>query len=379
MLDSLKSTISRNITNAKGWKTNRKIVVIESDDWGSIRMPSIKIKEKYERLGYNLNKNPYCLFDTLANSEDLSSLFELLSKYKDYKNNHPIITFNTVVGNPKFDFIKSNNFELYQFESFKETLQRYYPNENTFQYWKEGVNSKLITPQYHGREHVNVPLWLNQLRENNKPILDAFNFGFWGLPSEMFLPKILDIQASYDSNSPENTEFYKKSISEGLQLFEAIFGFKSKSFIANNYVWSSELNSTLKENSIDYLQGMKYQKLPLDNLKKVREKIGLHTGLINKNNQLHLVRNCVFEPSQYPNRDNVSECLKQISQAFLFHKPAIITMHRLNVIGALSENNRNQNHKQLARLLHEIIKKWKNVEFMTTDELGDLIIESKNI
>jgi hypothetical protein len=43
MINSLKSTLSRNLTNARGWRTNRKIVVIESDDWGSIRMPHMLI------------------------------------------------------------------------------------------------------------------------------------------------------------------------------------------------------------------------------------------------------------------------------------------------------------------------------------------------
>jgi len=30
----------KNASNIPGWRTNRRIVVIESDDWGSIRMPS---------------------------------------------------------------------------------------------------------------------------------------------------------------------------------------------------------------------------------------------------------------------------------------------------------------------------------------------------
>jgi hypothetical protein len=43
MINSLKSTLSRNLTNARGWRTNRKIIVFESDDWGSIRMPHMLI------------------------------------------------------------------------------------------------------------------------------------------------------------------------------------------------------------------------------------------------------------------------------------------------------------------------------------------------
>jgi hypothetical protein len=38
MFKELKTSMTRNLTNAIGWRTNRKIVVIESDDWGSIRM-----------------------------------------------------------------------------------------------------------------------------------------------------------------------------------------------------------------------------------------------------------------------------------------------------------------------------------------------------
>ena len=45
MLSKIKSAIATNITNARGWKTDRKIVVIESDDWGMIRMASSQVKE----------------------------------------------------------------------------------------------------------------------------------------------------------------------------------------------------------------------------------------------------------------------------------------------------------------------------------------------
>ena len=42
---TLKRRLAKNYVNALGWNSNRKIVVIESDDWGSIRMPSRKIYE----------------------------------------------------------------------------------------------------------------------------------------------------------------------------------------------------------------------------------------------------------------------------------------------------------------------------------------------
>jgi hypothetical protein len=45
MINFLKSTLSINITNARGWRTNREIIVLESDDWCAIRIPNLKIKK----------------------------------------------------------------------------------------------------------------------------------------------------------------------------------------------------------------------------------------------------------------------------------------------------------------------------------------------
>jgi len=39
----LEKALRKNLVNIPGWRTNRKIVVIESDDWGSVRMPSREV------------------------------------------------------------------------------------------------------------------------------------------------------------------------------------------------------------------------------------------------------------------------------------------------------------------------------------------------
>lgn len=374
MLNQTKSFLSRNYTNALGWRTNSKIVVIESDDWGSIRVPSLEIKKMYEKLGYNLNNNPYCQFDTLANTEDLSGLFDILLKFKDSEGKNPKITFNTVTCNPNFKKIKESGFYEYHFELFTETLKKYYPNENTFKYWEYGIAENLISPQFHGREHVNVELWLKALRENCKPLLDAFNLYFWGVPESLYNSfSIGNIQASYDYAGEKTDQ--NKIVSEGLSIFEEIFHKKSSTFIANNYIWPNSINQTLSSKEVQAFQGMKYQLLPKLNDK--RKKIHRFTGMRNEYKQIYMVRNCIFEPSQYSStHDNVGDCLSHVNQAFKLYKPAIITSHRLNFIGAIAKSNRKENLKQLNELLFKIIKKWPDVIFMSSDELADYILKS---
>ena len=60
-----------------GWRTNRKIIVIESDDWGTVRMPSLKAFERLEKAGLDLvsrDGERYARTDTLASVSDLSML-----------------------------------------------------------------------------------------------------------------------------------------------------------------------------------------------------------------------------------------------------------------------------------------------------------------
>ena len=89
--------------------------------------------------------------------------------------------------------------------------------------------------------------------------------------------------------------------------------------------------------------------------------------------QKHLVGNCSFEPSIYPNIDTVNHCMKEIDTAFKWHKPATISSHRVNYIGSLHAANRSNSLKSLALLLNNILNKWPDVEFITSDKLGNII------
>ena len=68
-----------------------------------------------------------------------------------------------------------------------------------------------------------------------------------------------------------------------------------------------------------------------------------------------------------------------IKLSFLLHKPAIISTHRLNYVGGIDESNRLNNLAALDSLLREITRKWPDVEFMNSVELGDVIRNSKTV
>ena len=104
------------INERRGWKTDRHIVVIESDDWGSIRTSSLQALGRLKDKGVNFSDASFNRYDTLATNDDLELLMEVLSSIKDIKNNPAKITFNCCLTNPDFDKIKASNYTQYYYE-----------------------------------------------------------------------------------------------------------------------------------------------------------------------------------------------------------------------------------------------------------------------
>ena len=123
ILNKYRELILRNIINTFGYKTNRKIVVFESVDWGSIRMPSKLAYSNLLKKGIGVDKSLYDTLDSLEMKEDLEALFSVLQNNTSAYS-LPIFTFNTVIQNPDFSKIKENNFEKFYgidlFDSYKK-------------------------------------------------------------------------------------------------------------------------------------------------------------------------------------------------------------------------------------------------------------------
>lgn len=372
-LKTLNRNIKRQIIDAFSWHTKRRIVVIESDDWGSIRMPSKEIYDRLLKKGVRVDQCPYTKYDSLANEEDLTFLFETLSSVKDINGNFAKITANSIVANPDFEKIRAHNFDSYHYETFIDTLKSYPKHSNSFALWKEGMLQEVFYPQFHGREHVNIDFWLEGLKNKLPETTLAFENRLFGISSSITTEVRGNYMFALDFNSKTQEENKSIILEDGLRLFEQIFGYKSKSFIAPAYTWSDLNEHTLSECEIQILQGNPYQNKPT--LGRSRYKRVLHyTGEKNSLGQIYLVRNAYFEPSILKRETAVNECLKRINFAFYLNRPAIISAHRVNFIGNIDNKNRDHNLKLLSQLLTRIKKRWPNVEFMTSDKLGELIL-----
>lgn len=336
-------------------------------------MPSRTVYDTLLRKGLHVDKDPYCRFDNLARTDDLEALFEVMQSVTDKNGRHAIVTANTVVANPVFEKIKESGFSDYFYEPFTETLKRYPDHQGVFELWRQGISEGLFHPQFHGREHLNVKKWLLALRSGEEATCLAFENGTFGLTSIVSPSIATNYMGAFDSCKSDDLAFYKQSISEGLDIFEELIGYRSHSFIATTYTWSPQIEPFLKEKGVRYLQGMVHQRVPVDSGDGFKYKKDNFTGRKSKAGLTYITRNCYFEPSQSDN-DWVSDCLKRIDIAFMWGKPAVISAHRLNFIGNIDEGNRTKNLRMFAKILNNVIRRYPDVEFMSSDELGDTIM-----
>ena len=370
---NLKQTIYHNLLNIPGWRTRRHIVVIESDDWGSIRMPSKEVYKQLLKTGVRVDQCHYCSNDSIVSEDDLSLLFEVLNQYKDIDGTPAIITANAVVANPDFDKIKECGFEHYFYKKITEGLPEIKGCEHSLDLWKEGCENGCFRIQSHGREHLNVTRWMRYLKENYPETRLAFDMGVYGLSTTITSEKRKSFLPAFDFENEQEENQVNEIAMDGLAIFEQIFGFKSTSFIAPNYIWGRSLENTIADCGVKYIQGQqrgKYRNAKGEN-NNMRQR---YMGRKNVFGQIDLCRNAFFEPSEAPEKDWVDSCLKDISVAFCWHHPAIICSHRVNYVGTINLENRDRNLKSLARLLEQIKKSWPDVEFMSSDQLGNLII-----
>ena len=335
-------------------------------------MPSNEVYSRFLIRGLINSKDRYSMNDTLADKSDLEMLFEVLLDTRDGKGQPAVMTPVTNVANPDFEKIKESGFKKYFPEPFTETLKRYNRNPDTFNTWKKGMELGIFVPESHGREHISVQFWLNELQKENNYLLEAFEYGVVSVPLEGMNPVISGFRPEFYFNSQEQTEFLKNSITDGISMFKQIFGYLPRAFVPSNNIFHPVFEQTVADAGVRYLYVSHLSPVP-DKRGNLKLKY-YRTGKKTSDGLIYYTRNCAFEPTDqgYP---GIGLTLRQIEAAFRWGKPANISTHRVNFIGTLNEGNREKGLRELRSLLKAIVNRWPDVEFMSSADMFKVLYE----
>ena len=359
--------ILKRIQDFLSWKTGRKILVFESDDWGSLRFASAN-SSKYFNPG---ELDVYGHLDQFEGLEDLEALKHVLSNYTDRNGKHPILTANVAVANPDIFRIKAEGWNSYYYETSYETFKRL-GKEEVWNLWLEMISCGFVKPQFHCREHLNISDFKKYFQSPNsvksRVIFEMDHFGFKTNDNTSLKG---NFQAAWDYTNEEGFNEVADSIKEGLDIFRKLYGFNSKTAIAPSYTWNRKIEKILADEGVLGLQGITRRKNPRGGRNLLLYNLR-YTGRKNTFKQTNLVRNAFFEPS-HSEAFGAEICLKRIEDAFEKGMPAIVGTHRVNFMGGANEENRDRNLEAFGGILKTLVYKYPEIEFRASDELIDLI------
>lgn len=361
--------------NRRAVKTHsHKYLIIESDDWGSIRTPNANILKELELLDDNPYSEPFIRNDSLENMDDLQQLFECLSQYSDSNGRKLAITANFAMANANFSEIRKTG--RYCRELFYDTYARYYGNRQTLDIIRQGVAAGLFKPQLHCLEHLRVNKWMEDICRGKSDVVIALEKNMYGIGSSHTDDNIYGYMDAFNYSTNDEKKYLAESIGTACNLFEKVFGYRSESFTASCYVWDSFLEKELRKNGIYHIQTGAYQILPsFSDEGKRYKKIRRYTGEKNEFGQIYTVRNCEYEPSMGANPNyHINRCIEGIKHAFACGTAAIISCHRFNFINSINSNNGTKGLQGLKTIMDWVMKNYPDVEFLTSDEYGRILL-----
>jgi hypothetical protein len=374
---NIKNKFINNIKNFRGWKSNRKLLAFAIDDYGNIRLSSPQAKEHLINKGVNL-KGRFDHIDVLDTRQDYEHLFEVLQSFKDKSGISPVFTTYAMPAN--VDFQASVDRGEYVVENLDITYERLSQEDPTnyegaFALLQKGIVQGLIRPQFHGREHLNVLAFNRLLQDRNHDIMINLELQcLAGVPNHPELPNIRFSEAFsfWDKSEIEN---HKLIIEDGLNRFEKVYGYRPTTFTPPAMLIHPELYPFLESLGIQAIDKPRMHEVHMGNGKYQKEnnRLGLQKG----QNHVTIVRNCMFEPNSR-NIDWVNFTFDQIKAAFFWGKPAIVSSHRVNFCGHIDAQNRKKGLETLHALLQKVVKMWPEVEFVSIEELTQIIKDSSN-
>ena len=362
----------KKIANFPAIKTDKKLIVLLSDDWGSTRIKSAEDQRQLEQKGFKIASR-FDKFDTIESDIDLQNLFEVLLKHKDHKGNHPVITAVTNVGNPNFSKIKESNFKDYFFESNEDTYSRYADSNQVLKLVEQGISQNIFIPELHGREHVQVNWWMNELQNQDSFARKVFENEFFFLgPQYLKNPKRgRGIGAAFDTWTSDDVVSHKKIATSAAAIFQKQYGYTSTHFTPPAMFYNPDLESTLVENGTEWLDVGRFFKVPMPDGKEKHQYNYL--GRKKKSGLKVLVRNCVFETNMTASNNGVASCLQGIQEAFDAKQPALISNHRASFVGGIKKENRDSGLNALNDLLTSILQKWPDAEFVAVKNVSSVL------
>lgn len=338
-------------------------IVFDSDDWGSQRVPSSRALARLAKAGVIGGDGAYDR-DTLESASDLAALYEVLAAARGGDGRPPVVSAYVNPANPDFDAIRANGFAEYCWEPMSATLARRGDARETIAAWRTGVAEGLLVPQYHGREHLQVRAWMEQLAHDG-PVRAGFEHGYYSVALPGVPDALRGFRAANFFRSLDELPDLGAIIASGADCFEAEFGRRPDIYCPTNNIFHPALYPAVRAAGCRALVRHVRNKQP-DGRGGLRLAWG--QGGVTEAGLAWHGRNATFEPVQ---GFGVDHALAGIASAFAWGVPAVISTHRVNFVGGVDPAQRDRGLQGLRDLLAAIARLWPDACYVPSTALTD--------
>ena len=303
-------------------------------------------------------------------AEDLDRLYEVLGRFRDHRGAHPVFTMNFVLANPDYEAIEASGFKTYSWIPIDDVAKL--PGDGALiDKYKEGVARGLVCPQYHGRDHFSGETWLAAIRGGDPVAVEAFRLRVpW-----IAVHSRKESEYAYGEGAhldPLPKAAIEAKIEDGMTAFERLFGRTSLTSIAPCYHWCDQVERALYARGVRCVQAAGHRVMPLGAGRLACPRPAWF-GLSNSTAMRQLNRTCRFEPAQLGS-EAVPMCMETIASAFSRGLPAVVDTHRVSYVSAIDKGNRDRGLEQLGTLLEEILSRFPDVRFASSEMLARAVL-----
>ena len=293
----------------------------------------------------------------------LDKLLTTLSQHLDSTNRKAILTADIVLAVPDTEKIQHNSNGSYSRISLEHFPEIYAS-------MLSGVKQGTFVPQLHGMEHLNGNAFAQLCKQKDSRTEQARATQNWWDWETLESP----LQGHYVNGStlpttPISNVEAIQTIDSASQLFTQLFKYPTQSTVAPCYLWNDEIETAWNNQNIQTIQTAGYRCTGRDNTGKYIQNPSLiRVGERNKNDQIYLVRNVMFEPVD--GKNTTETAYQESIAAYKQAQPITISTHRYNY--TRDEEQCDDSLTGLNNLIDKITK-LPNIRFLSSPELGEII------
>ena len=327
----------------------RPIVMIQSDDWGRVGIPSVETIERLRNHYANIGESKWDFYG-LETEGDIVALGEMLTTVKDLDGNSPCVTANFVMANADLPRMRDERYREFRWIP----ITRGFPDpwkEDLVPLYRSYIDKGVLEPGLHGFTHFNASEMVACLNEDSERGQRA------RLLAECEVPYLASFTPEYNFaliSRRDGERFVGRRVQEawvrsGVELFVEAFGKQPHTTCAPGYRADATTKSIWRAHCIESCQSVGL--LPLKT----------SDGLV------QLSRNVSFEPVLSED-DVISVALREAQRAVLFGTPIVICTHSINYVtrfvGA-AERSR----ELLRQLLLSLLERFPDLRFASAAEV----------